>query len=1146
MLKNSEEQLLRSSLRESTQNAVTTFPSVTTTDPLLIEEYAQWLQHNNKLGISPPAYLIYQKEALEVKRVGNREVRPFAPFQELNSALTVVTTSQVSALISLGIGLLIGFYILHLLMLTISMGILTLLYICGFASSSIMATNAFFARAGETIDESIIQALDQRDVKWPTYTILCPLYKETKIAQQFVAAMKALDYPQDRLQVLLLTEEDDDETRAVLSSVYLPENFTIITVPRGEPQTKPRACNFGLLQAKGQFVVIFDAEDQPEPYQLKKAVLTFANHNAELACVQAKLNYYNKNQNILTRLFTAEYSTWFGIMLPGLQRAGFALPLGGTSNHFRTEVLRALGGWDAFNVTEDCDLGLRISQFGLRTTILDSTTYEEATSQLKNWLRQRSRWIKGYLQTYLVHMRHPLQTVQDGHIRSFLSLQVIVGTWTFVLLFNPIMWLLTLFYIAFHPVHLYSILAPAPVLYAGTICLVFGNFFYLYIHFLGCLQRREYALIKWVVFLPLYWVFMSVSAYIALYQLIVKPHYWEKTQHGDHLQAAQPILTSVKVARKRRVLAVSANKKIAIPGDPRTTIQRVRATCDVIALYLKQQTISRKKQYHSKPDPWLIALLLLTVTVSVTATWYSFLHHDILIYDDSYSHIRIARSVLDSATPGIAQLGGVWLPLPHLIMLPFIWNDYLWQTGLAGSIPSMICYTITALYLFLAARQLTNNSCASFVGTLVFVLNPNIIYLQTTPLSEPVCFATSTVACFYFIVWVQTDKTKYLTMTAAATFLATIARYDGWMLFFILFMLIPVIGYVRHHHRQQIEAQLLIFGILGGFGIILWFAWDKVIFGNLLYFKQGLYSSQIQTQYYFHAQLSATTDNLWQSVRYYGFACLDNLGPVVIVLALIAFIKFVIVRRDITMRKNLAEIFAVLPFLTPLLFYVTSFYSGQVIALVPGVSSQLFNPRFGSQAAIPAALFIATLIPGSLKFFKLYKSLAIHAILCGVLIGQSIVIWNSGIVTLEEGQYGNSCIAFQPVDAFLAQHYNGGWILEDTYLGTLNEAQEADIHFKNIIYQGSSSLWKRALQNPGATVDWVIIEIRPKGSPYPVQVNITSSLFRSQFKLVASGGGYDLYLRNNHSPLATKPLPAQLQEEHPYCGTGKHPQPSEW
>ncbi len=435
-------------------------------------------------------------------------------------------------------------------MLAFTLGIITLLYISGFVISSILATRSLGGKSGEEIDENIIHTLDQIGIEWPSYTILCPLYKETTIAPQFVRAIKSLDYPEEKLQVLFLTEENDNETRAALYNMQLPPDFTILTVPSGSPQTKPRACNFGLLQAKGQFVVIFDAEDKPEPYQLKKAVLAFANHGPEVACVQAKLNYYNANQNLLTRWFTAEYSTWFDIMLPGLQRIGFSLPLGGTSNHFRTEVLRALGGWDAFNVTEDCDLGLRISQYNLKTAVLDSTTYEEATSRPKVWLYQRSRWIKGYFQTYLVHMRNPLKMLQKGQVRKFVSLQIIVGAWTSVLLLNPLMWALTLIYMMFRPVHLYSLLFPGPVLYAGAFCLIFGNFFYIYIHIIGCLRRQEYSLIKWVLLIPLYWIMMSMSAYIAFYQLIVKPHYWEKTQHGNHLAPAAKtqVLSSIGAA----------------------------------------------------------------------------------------------------------------------------------------------------------------------------------------------------------------------------------------------------------------------------------------------------------------------------------------------------------------------------------------------------------------------------------------------------------------------------------------------------------------------------------------------------------------------------------------------------------------------
>jgi cellulose synthase/poly-beta-1,6-N-acetylglucosamine synthase-like glycosyltransferase len=531
--------------------AVTPLPNVPATpypwaapvivDPRIgerVERYARWLSANNSLPASPQKLQAYQDASLEIKKIGKREVRTFAPFQERTSALQVVTSRQLMIVGTLALCWLAGLFLLHLALFTITLSIITLLYICGFVTSSILATNAFRSSSGEKIDEEIIAALDQRGVEWPAYTILCPLYKELAIVPQFVEAIKSLNYPVEKLQVLFLTEEDDHETRAALYSMRLPRDFTILTVPKGSPQTKPRACNFGLLQAKGQFIVIFDAEDKPEPYQLKKAVLAFANHGPEVACVQAKLNYYNSTQNLLTRWFTAEYSTWFDIMLPGLQQSGFSLPLGGTSNHFRTEVLRALGGWDAFNVTEDCDLGLRISQYGLKTAVLDSTTYEEATSRVKSWLFQRSRWIKGYLQTYLVHMRHPLQTLQQRHLRKFFSLQLIVGAWTVVLLINPFMWALTALYVVFRPVQLYSILFPGPILYMGAFCLIFGNFFYVYIHLLGCLRRKEYALIKWVMLIPLYWVMMSMSAYIAFYQLIVKPHYWEKTQHGNHLAPA--------------------------------------------------------------------------------------------------------------------------------------------------------------------------------------------------------------------------------------------------------------------------------------------------------------------------------------------------------------------------------------------------------------------------------------------------------------------------------------------------------------------------------------------------------------------------------------------------------------------------------
>ena len=300
------------------------------------------------------------------------------------------------------------------------------------------------------------------------------------------------------------------------------------------------------MLARGGFIVIYDAEDKPDPLQLKKAVLAFANHDASLACVQAKLGFYNTRQNLLTRWFAIEYALWFNLTLPGLQWARLSLPLGGTSNHFRTDVLRRLGGWDVFNVTEDCDLGLRLAERHLYTTILDSTTLEEANSDVRNWVRQRSRWIKGYMQTYLVHLRRPWNYLLQGRIRELFSLFAVIGATPATILVNPLMWALLALYIAERHAlaHEFQLLYSAPVFYPAVICLVAGNFLYLYLHLLTCAKSEQYHLLPWALTIPLYWALMSVAAVMALFQLIVKPHHWEKTHHGLHLKRQQAAPTS--------------------------------------------------------------------------------------------------------------------------------------------------------------------------------------------------------------------------------------------------------------------------------------------------------------------------------------------------------------------------------------------------------------------------------------------------------------------------------------------------------------------------------------------------------------------------------------------------------------------------
>ena len=372
---------------------------------------------------------------------------------------------------------------------------------------------------------------------WPNFTVLCPMYKETAVLPQFVKAIGALDYPRHALEVLLLLEEDDTETIAFAESMDLPSWFEIIVVPDCQPKTKPKACNYGLQIARGQYIVIFDAEDVPEPDQLKKAAMAFARLRGNVACLQAPLNFYNPRQNILTRLFTAEYSLWFDLMLAGLQHVDGPIPLGGTSNHFRTEVLRGLGGWDPYNVTEDADLGIRLYKQGFRTGMLNSTTYEEANPNVRNWIRQRSRWIKGYMQTLLVHTRGgwDLRRTRDKHYFTFL---LVIGGKVIVNFINPLMWVITIGYFVFRSRVGLTIesLYPAPVFYIAVVTLLFGNLLFVYIFLLGSAHRNNHDLIKYGLFAPFYWLLMSVAACKALWQLIRKPHFWEKTQHGLHLE----------------------------------------------------------------------------------------------------------------------------------------------------------------------------------------------------------------------------------------------------------------------------------------------------------------------------------------------------------------------------------------------------------------------------------------------------------------------------------------------------------------------------------------------------------------------------------------------------------------------------------
>jgi hypothetical protein len=539
-------------------------------------------------------------------------------------------------------------------------------------------------------------------------------------------------------------------------------------------------------------------------------------------------------------------------------------------------------------------------------------------------------------------------------------------------------------------------------------------------------------------------------------------------------------------------------------------------------------------------DRWLLMTMLISCCASIIAVWYFAQNYQILLLGDTYAHMLIARRLFDNSTPGLAQLGGIWLPLPHLLMLPFIWNDYLWHTGLAGSFVSMPCYVISSIYIFLTARRLTQNSCASFVGTLVFLLNPNILYLQSTPLSELVLVATMTMACYYFLAWAQEDHLKYLILAALGTFLATLARYDAWPLLITFIIFIVIIGLIRKHPRAKIEANLIIFGFIGGLGIMLWLLWCEVIFGDPLYFLHSPFSSQAQQQGLIQQHYLFTYHNLWESIRTYFLDSALNVGATLLTLAASALIVFYVKRR-IT-----PETIATAAFFVPFPFYVVSLYTGQAALFIPGASpahapsSMLFyNTRYGIEMLAPAAILSSTLVS---EWSMRKGQLILQAALGIVVIIQSLLTATTGIVSLQSGQYGLDCAPLHPIVVYLAQHYNGGRILTDTFTsGTNALGLEVGVDFKNVVYEGSSDLWTQALANPTAVVDW--IEVNPTNS-YDIvtkHINVKSPLFLSQFTLVVQeDSGLSLYHRNGLPPLPTNVLPPGLLTEHRFCGTNSY------
>lgn len=368
------------------------------------------------------------------------------------------------------------------------------------------------------------------DDELPVYTVLVPAFREPEVIRLVTENVTSIDYPQHLLDVILCLEADDSATLDVIAEMELPACVRVLETPPMLPRTKPKACNLALAYARGELLTIFDAEDRPEPDQLRKAVAAFRDGSDDVAVYQGALNYFNAHENALASWFTVEYSAWFDTMLVGLDRLRLPIPLGGTSNHFRTDRLRQLGGWDPFNVTEDADLGIRAAAEGWSVGVLASTTFEEANVEVGNWIRQRSRWIKGYMQTALVHARHPARLVRRVGVKNAAGFAVLIGGTPLAFLVAPVLWLTTLVSL-FRPSVLDGVL-PAWARQVALLEMVVGNLMMVATAVIAVVKRRQWKLTLWGLAMPIYWTLHSVASYKAIAQLVTRPFHWEKTNHG--------------------------------------------------------------------------------------------------------------------------------------------------------------------------------------------------------------------------------------------------------------------------------------------------------------------------------------------------------------------------------------------------------------------------------------------------------------------------------------------------------------------------------------------------------------------------------------------------------------------------------------
>ncbi len=462
-----------------------------------------------------------------VERAETRVPEPFS-----SRRLSPMATGWRAALVAVAVGLGLVLAPTAAFLLALTLATLALLAMTGLRLAATVLALRRGRKAGDG-DTGRVDVVVPLKARQPVVSLLVPLYRERRIATCLVGRLGRIDWPRELLDICLIVEEDDATTRMTLADTALPAHMRVVVVPRGTVRTKPRALNFALDFARGSIIGVYDAEDAPAPDQIRRIVDRFQTCGPDVACLQGVLDYYNARQSWITRCFTIEYAGWFRVILPALEHLRLPVPLGGTTLFFRRAALERLGAWDAHNVTEDADLGMRLARAGLRTELVGTVTTEEATARPGAWVRQRSRWLKGYAMTWLVHMRRPGQLWRDLGPRGFAGFQVLfVGTLAQVLL-APVLWsfwglLLT----GWHPA---IELLPTWLLWGLAGAFLLSEVSAIALGLVAVRGAGHGWLMPWVPTLHLYNMAATLAAWKGVAEVVARPFHWEKTSHGHSL-----------------------------------------------------------------------------------------------------------------------------------------------------------------------------------------------------------------------------------------------------------------------------------------------------------------------------------------------------------------------------------------------------------------------------------------------------------------------------------------------------------------------------------------------------------------------------------------------------------------------------------